>query len=80
MSMRYRLIELLADGHFRSGEWLGQQLGTSRAAVWKQVRALGDLGLDVQAVRGKGYRLCHPFRPLNADLIRASLPDALASR
>lgn len=80
MSTRSRLIELLADGRFRSGEWLGQQLGTSRAAVWKQVRGLTTLGLDVQAVRGKGYRLSCEFAPLNADAIRSSLPESLAPR
>jgi BirA family biotin operon repressor/biotin-[acetyl-CoA-carboxylase] ligase len=80
MLMRFRLIELLADGRFRSGEWLGQQLGTSRAAVWKQVRRLSAFGLDVQAVRGKGYRLSCALSPLNADLIRSSLPDPVASR
>ncbi|MCO6411202.1 MAG: bifunctional biotin--[acetyl-CoA-carboxylase] ligase/biotin operon repressor BirA [Thiogranum sp.] len=80
MSTRSRLIELLADGRFRSGEWLGEQLGTSRAAVWKQVRGLIALGLDVQAVRGKGYRLSSEFEPLNADTIRSSLTDALAPR
>lgn len=78
--MRYRLIELLADGRFRSGEWLGQQLGISRAAVWKHVQALPELGLDVHAVRGQGYRLSAPFSPLNGDLINAVLPAPVASR
>ena len=73
MSTRYRVIELLADGQFHSGEWLGLQLGISRAAVWKQVRSLSGFGLDVHAVRGQGYRLAVPFQPLSIDLIRASL-------
>jgi BirA family biotin operon repressor/biotin-[acetyl-CoA-carboxylase] ligase len=73
MSMRYRIIELLADGHFHSGEWLGQQLGISRAAVWKHIRTLSGLGLDVHAVRGQGYRLNVPYQPLRADQIHASL-------
>jgi BirA family biotin operon repressor/biotin-[acetyl-CoA-carboxylase] ligase len=80
MMLRYRLVELLADGHFRSGEWLGKQLGMSRGAVWKHVRALSDLGLDVHAVRGQGYRLSCPFQPLNAESIRSSLPAAVAAR
>ncbi len=77
---RYRLVELLADGHFRSGEWLGRQLGVSRAAVWKQVRALVDLGLDVHAVRGRGYRLAYPFQPLRVERIRSALSPELAAR
>mgnify|MGYP000505953812 FL=1 len=51
MVLRYRLVELLADGKFRSGEWLGRELGVSRAAIWKQVRALAGLGLRGSAVR-----------------------------
>ena len=80
MSTRARLIELLSHGRFCSGEWLGEQLGTSRAAVWKQVRALSELGLDVQAVRGKGYRLSGGLAPLNAESIRSSLSDTVMSR
>lgn len=51
------LLVLLADGRFHSGEELGHQLGVSRAAVWKQVRLLRELGVEVQAVRGRGYRM-----------------------
>ncbi|MGD8851470.1 MAG: bifunctional biotin--[acetyl-CoA-carboxylase] ligase/biotin operon repressor BirA [Gammaproteobacteria bacterium] len=77
--LRYRLVELLSDGQFRSGEWLGQQLGVSRAAVWKRVRDLSELGLDVHAVQGQGYRLAQPFEPLHAHRIHALLaPHAAA--
>jgi len=78
--MRYRVMELLADGHFYSGEWLGQQLGISRAAVWKHIRALSGFGVDVHAVRGQGYRLAVPYQPLRAELIRASLTANAAAQ
>jgi len=80
MSTRYRVIELLADGEFHSGEWLGRQLGISRAAVWKHVRSLSGFGLDVHAVRGQGYRLTAPFQPLDAERIHAALAAAAAGR
>lgn len=80
MSTRYSLIELLADGRIRSGEWLGKQLGISRAAVWKQLRALTELGLDVHAVRGRGYRLVVPITPLHADSICLPLSMPVRSR
>lgn len=51
------LISLLADGKLHSGEWLGEQLGISRTAVWKQLNNLGGLGLDIESVRGQGYRI-----------------------
>jgi BirA family biotin operon repressor/biotin-[acetyl-CoA-carboxylase] ligase len=80
MSTRYRLVELLSDGRFRSGEWLGQQLGMSRAAVWKHIASMSKLGLDVQAVRGKGYRLTAPFTPLRVDKICSSMSAETALR
>ena len=34
------LLMLLADGRLHSGEWLAQELGVSRAAVWKGIERL----------------------------------------
>lgn len=65
MTVQHQLIQHLADGAFHSGESLGQRLGVSRAAVWKQMRALADIGLDVHAVRGRGYRLSSPLELLD---------------
>jgi BirA family biotin operon repressor/biotin-[acetyl-CoA-carboxylase] ligase len=52
-----RLLEQLADGEFHSGPRLRAALGLSRSAVHKHLRALADLGLEVHAVPGTGYRL-----------------------
>lgn len=79
MTTRYRLIQLLADGTFFSGESLGQQLGISRAAVWKQIRSLADLGLDVHAVRGRGYRLSSSLELLDQAVIQQALATEFAS-
>lgn len=51
------LLELMSDGAVHSGEALGEALGVSRAAVWKQLQKLEQLDLEVVAVRGSGYRL-----------------------
>ncbi len=80
MKTRARLIELLASGEFRSGQWLGEQLSISRAAVWKHIRSLGNLGMEVHAVRGRGYRLTQRFDPLNAEFIRDSMSSQAVSR
>lgn len=72
------LIQLLADGDFHAGDELGDALGVSRAAVWKQVQKLHALGLDVQSVKGKGYRLPQPLELLEANRIRELIaPPAL---
>lgn len=49
------LLTLLCDGSSHSGEALGRALGISRAAVWKQIHQLKELGVGIQAVTGKGY-------------------------
>lgn len=51
------LIRTLADGRFHSGQALGDRLGISRAAVWKQLQKLEAVGLVVESVKGRGYRL-----------------------
>ncbi len=78
--MRDRLIELLADGSVQSGQSLGRRLGISRAAVWKHIQALEALGLDVHAVRGRGYRLAEPFEPLQQARVLAGLEARVRER
>ena len=74
------LIEQLADGRLHSGPELANGLGCSRAAVWKRVHRLQDLGLDIESVRGRGYRLAHPLELLDAARIRRGLSAAVAAR
>ncbi len=72
-ALPYRLIRLLADGRFHSGEALGAVAGVSRAGIWKAVRRLHDLGLEVDAVRGRGYRLTEALDLLDEAAILAAL-------
>ncbi|WP_416138316.1 biotin--[acetyl-CoA-carboxylase] ligase [Halomonas sp. HK25] len=67
------LIRLLSDGEFHSGEQLGERLGVSRAAVWKQLRKLEALGIVMEAVKGQGYRLAEPLELLDGSRIVAGL-------
>lgn len=80
MSRRRELLLLLADGEARSGEALAAALGITRAAVWKQVRQLDDLGLGVTGVPGLGYRLNSPLDLLDEEALRARLGSVVADR
>lgn len=62
----FRLFRALADGRPLNGMDYAARVGTSRSAVWKQVEQLRAAGLPVSAVRGSGYRLAWPIRPLDA--------------
>ncbi|MEG5267106.1 bifunctional biotin--[acetyl-CoA-carboxylase] ligase/biotin operon repressor BirA [Pseudomonas sp. JDS28PS106] len=65
------LLKLLADGEFHSGQVLGQAMGITRAAVWKQLQQLeAELGIETHKVRGRGYRLAHPLSLLDEDSLR----------
>lgn len=60
------LLKLLQDGRFHSGQALGDALGVSRSAVWKQLQQLeAEVGLSIYKVRGRGYRLQHPLSLLD---------------
>jgi len=44
-------------GEYLSGQDISRTLGISRAAVWKQVKALRELGFEIEAKHSAGYRL-----------------------
>jgi BirA family biotin operon repressor/biotin-[acetyl-CoA-carboxylase] ligase len=69
-----KLIKILSDGSFHSGEQLGQQLGMSRAAINKHMQILRDWGIDVFTVTGKGYSLPAPIELLDAEKLANYLP------
>jgi BirA family transcriptional regulator, biotin operon repressor / biotin---[acetyl-CoA-carboxylase] ligase len=75
-----RLLHALADGRTHSGEELAREFGVTRAAIWKQVAKLADLGLGVEAAPGAGYRLAHGLDLLDAEALRAALEPAVAER
>lgn len=56
--MKTEILKLLrtTDGYV-SGQQISEQLGVSRAAVWKAIRRLQDEGYQVEAVRNKGYHI-----------------------
>ena len=76
MPLRRRLLNLLSDGEFHSGEALGASLGVSRMAVWKHLKALREMGVDFTVVRGKGYCLPSSLELLDGDRIVAAATSA----
>ncbi|MGH8454860.1 MAG: bifunctional biotin--[acetyl-CoA-carboxylase] ligase/biotin operon repressor BirA [Nevskiales bacterium] len=70
---RIEAIRLLSDGHWHSGQDLARVLGISRAAVWQRLQALAEWGLELHAVRGRGYRLAQPLELLDVTEIRRHL-------
>ncbi|WP_096087513.1 bifunctional biotin--[acetyl-CoA-carboxylase] ligase/biotin operon repressor BirA [Agaribacterium haliotis] len=74
-----RLLTLLADGQWHSGEELGAALGVSRAAISKQLKQLAAVELPLESVVGRGYRLKTPLDLLSKERVVAAMqPDAAA--
>lgn len=65
----YRLLSILCDGDYHSGASLGEALGVSRTAVWKQVKKLESLGLNLESIKGRGYRIPDGLDLLNKGCI-----------
>jgi biotin operon repressor BirA-like protein len=68
MDIRYEILRTLRESRDSiSGQELSRQLGITRTAVWKHIRALEEEGYEIEAVNRKGYRL-------------AGVPDTIAAR
>src|SRR3989338_5588744 len=73
----WQLLDLLADGEFHSGEVLGGVLGVSRASVFNSLADVADCGVELQRIRGRGYRLARPWQRLERDeILRCLSHDA----
>ena len=48
-------------------------MGVSRTAVWKQLQILESMGLPLESVKGKGYKIPENFELLDADQIASNL-------
>lgn len=75
MSQLKQIFSVLADGRFHSGEELGAILGVTRSAVWQTLNRLIDPALDLQAVRGRGYRIPGGLELLDSETIYAQLQE-----
>ena len=73
------LLQMLADGEYHSGQDLALALGVSRTAVWKQLNRLGELGLQIDSVKGRGYRVPGGVDLLCEKAVRAGLRPAAAA-
>ncbi|MDF9908800.1 MULTISPECIES: bifunctional biotin--[acetyl-CoA-carboxylase] ligase/biotin operon repressor BirA [Pantoea] len=74
-----KLVDILSDGEFHSGEQLGETLGMSRAAINKHIQTLKSWGLDVYTVTGKGYSLSAPIQLLDEQAILSQVTQGNVS-
>ena len=66
-----KIIEILSENEDAvSGEELGTKIGVSRAAVWKAVKSLRELGYCIEGTTNGGYKLIRED-VLSAERIKA---------
>ena len=78
--LQQRVFQRLDDRSFQSGETLAADLSVTRAAVWKAVEQLRELGVSLDASTNKGYRLGAGVSALSAPRIEALLPADVRAR
>ena len=76
MAVKDSVLQALLQNrnNYISGEKLSEELGVSRAAVWKAIRSLREAGYRVDAVTNRGYCLLDRQALLSAEEIRRFLP------
>lgn len=57
--MKNKVIEFLKNNqdNYVSGEEISKMLGVTRAAVWKHIKSLKDMGYNIESASKKGYKL-----------------------
>ncbi len=73
--MKKTMIRILleANDNFVSGEFISQQLGITRAAIWKRMTKLKEEGFEIEAITKKGYRLISYPNILTKELIEIGM-------
>jgi BirA family biotin operon repressor/biotin-[acetyl-CoA-carboxylase] ligase len=74
------VFQRLDDRAFVSGEALAADLSVTRAAVWKAVEQLRELGVALDAQTNKGYRLAPGVSALSAERIQSQLAADVRAR
>ena len=78
MSVKEEVLKKLETnkGDFFSGAMLADELGVSRAAVWKAITSLKQSGYKIDSVTNRGYRLLPESDVVSSQSIMTHLDDS----
>lgn len=73
--MKHKILSLLKDNEnsFISGEVISEQIGISRAAIWKYINQIKEDGYEIVSVSRKGYMLVNSPDLLTFEEVSANL-------
>lgn len=69
------IVAILGDGHYHTGEAIGEALQITRSAVWKVIKKLQNYGVKIDSIKGKGYALQEPLVLLDMNEIKSKLTN-----
>ena len=78
--MTEQILSRLLGGQSVSGQALSEELGVTRAAVWKQISQLREMGFEIEACGGQGYRLVSCPDSLMEPVVQQGLHTAWAGK
>ena len=78
--MTEQILSRLLGGQSVSGQALSEELGVTRAAVWKQISQLREMGFEIEACGGQGYRLLACPDSLMEPVVQQGLHTAWAGK
>ena len=78
--MTEEILTRLLTGEPVSGQALSEELGVTRAAVWKQIGQFREAGFEIEACGGQGYRLVSVPDSLMAPVIARGLNTTWAGK
>ena len=67
--MKKKILNILKknQGEYISGEKLSEELGITRAGIWKHMKTLKEAGYHIESVSNKGYKLLGAPDKINED-------------
>jgi BirA family biotin operon repressor/biotin-[acetyl-CoA-carboxylase] ligase len=74
-----KILTRLSEDRFYSSSELSADLGLSRTTIWKYLHSFSELGLEIIAVSGKGYRLKRKLELLSVAKIKKELKPEVES-
>ena len=80
MDQLLKLLDLLTSERFQSGQDLAVRLGVSRASISAWVGKLVELGIDINVIKGRGYRLVSEVDLIDRHRVVALLDEKTRGR
>jgi len=76
-----KVLDILLSREPVSGEDMAQELGISRAAIWKNIQSLRQVGYVISSLPGEGYKVTgNPDLPLQEEVHRFAKLRGLGQR